>query len=101
MFYVGQKVACVDADAVEGDGRVRLREGRIYTVRKIATHSVRWFRLPKFKDEHRVVWLEEITDRPGDDTPYCVLRFRPVVERKTDISIFTAMLNPSKVEEPA
>ena len=28
-------------------------------------------------------------------------RFRPVVERPTDISIFTAMLNPSKVEELA
>lgn len=29
---------------------------------------------------------------------FCITRFRPIVERKTDISIFTAVLKPSQVD---
>jgi hypothetical protein len=38
----------------------------------------------------------EITNSSAWDGAYASSRFRPIVERKTDISIFTAMLNPSK-----
>jgi hypothetical protein len=51
------------------------------------------------------LWLDEIknpvlryTDGDVGEIPFAAFRFRPVVERKTDISIFTAMLKPSKVE---
>jgi hypothetical protein len=103
MFYVGQKVVCVDAVEhthfappnvmVEGslDG---LREGVVYTVRSVGRRHPRCpFGV--------LVWLTEIV-RPikGDlsklygELGYDPRRFRPLIERKTDISIFTDMLKP-------
>jgi hypothetical protein len=45
------------------------------------------------------MWLEEIVR--GEDVPFLVRRFRPLVERKTDISCFTEMLNNVRAKEPA
>lgn len=88
-FHVGQKVVCVDARAIEpftgahgmlGD----LALGSIYSVASIS------------RDGNGVVLhLNEIL-RPSNKGYYAV-RFRPVIERKTDISIFTAMLTPNRV----
>lgn len=102
-FYVGQKVVCVDGVAhhkyitglypkVRGD-LDGLTEGSVYTVRAVG----RWH--PKGGPS---VWLQEIT-RPiktsaamsFGEPGYAVQRFRAVVERKTDISVFKAMLNSS------
>lgn len=100
-FYVGQRVVCVDDDIKShglpawaypvGDlGGLRLRA--VYTVRRYGLDDIG---LP-------TVWLEEIVREihpdAGDTTEpgYNPARFRPVVERKTDISIFKAMLNPSR-----
>jgi hypothetical protein len=90
----------VDADAGESDGRKRLAEGRIYTIRKVSAdyQAAFWKRHPRFNGGP-VVWLYEVQDRVLGDAPYNARRFRPVVERKTDISIFKAMLNPSDVRE--
>lgn len=92
MFYVGQKVVCVDASEMLNDGGFRrdapmLSEGSIYTV--IATRSVGPF---------HGVQVAEV--RPSEEHLWGFLasRFRPIVERKTDISIFTDMLTP-KTEE--
>ena len=69
-FRVGQKVVCVDASHAPGSGRptpvLEEQPGR--------TIDGKW--------------------RP--DFGFRAARFRPVVERNTDISIFTKMLNPSK-----
>jgi hypothetical protein len=99
-FTVGQKVVCVDAKGGFTNllGEIRdtheLSEGAIYTIRTISTwdhggHPV-------------VVRLQEITERkvpvgcfsvdPDSDSPFLASRFRPLVERKTDISVFTKML---------
>lgn len=89
-FYFGQKVVCVNAPPFGG----RLRKGGVYTV---------------------CGWSENVTGNPDGSRSRGVLlkelppirlmdgkpngfwheRSRPAVERKTDISIFTAMLNPS------
>lgn len=85
-FRVGQKVVCVDASSHfsgvwGGDVPV---EGAVYTVKAVGpsrrTYS---FGIP-------CLWLREITN--DGDGEYQASRFRPAVERKTDISIFTKML---------
>jgi hypothetical protein len=98
-FRVGQKVVCINSG--EGD-QVRfykdeaLIQDYIYTIRSVHLH-----------DGHPVLWLEEVRrddasiDEWGPLVGYSTSRFRPVVERKTDISIFTALLKtrPISVDE--
>ena len=97
-FRVGMKVVCVDASADIGGGdewgpTEAPREGRAYTITSI--HE--WC-------GHPVVWLAEIVRDAnsiewfGPKCGYGVERFRPAVERKTDISIFTRMLTDDKVD---
>lgn len=81
-WYVGMKVVCVDA---EHGGRPLLRKGRIYTIRHLE---------PEF------VGLQEPStwsDEAGAEAGWFYSRFRPVQRRKTDISVFTAMLSKPKV----
>lgn len=93
-FRVGQKVVCVDVSSFltgKPDKEIDLVKGRVYTVREIGLTS--WM-----DGSSECIRVEEIKVRrkDGSDTPFFARRFRPVVERKTDISIFTAMLNTSK-----
>lgn len=81
-FHVGQKVVCVDASEHKA-----LHAGTVYTI--AAIHH---------EDGETFVGLLEI---PRNHADWYAWRFRPVVEPKTDISIFTAMLTPKKVTEPA
>ena len=100
MFYVGQKVVCVDADcgSMYGNPLVQytsclhgLKEKEIYTIRAIFNDgSEQW--------PGGNVYLEEIK-RPFEDgmeAPYSIERFRPLVE--TDISIFEKMLVPTPID---
>ena len=97
-FHVGQKVVCVD-DKIPCRS---LANGSIYTIR--------WFGLhvdPHF-GTNLCVRLAEINPRPEEsellkdypealaDVPYYASRFRPLVTRKTDISIFKRMLTPNQ-----
>jgi hypothetical protein len=90
-FRVGQKVVCVDASPAE-HGFVCFKwivRGRVYTVRSLTPYDG--------------LLLEEVIDhtRPhlnGRERGFKSQRFRPIVERKTDISIFKAMLNPQGVD---
>jgi hypothetical protein len=101
MFRVGQKVVCVD-DTPYPDGYNKLYpvKGSIYTIRGFHTES---------HIDDVGIYLEEVVNPPiewSDSTacewPFASYRFRPVVERSTDISIFTEMLIPaSKHTEPA
>lgn len=86
MFRVGQKVVCVDASHWKSrrtDADQKLVLSAVYTIQAIeGTH----FEFPSVK-------IEELYP----DKWMRANRFRPIVERKTDISIFTAMLTPTKV----
>lgn len=96
MFRVGQKVVCVD-DAIHDEwkapgfvyvgGLDGLKKGEIYTVRAVEFDSI---------EVAESLVLEEIV-RPTlytlDRDGFRASRFRPVVERKTDISIFTDILD--------
>lgn len=77
MFQVGQKVVCIDADRTNDFGINELSEGAVYTVS----------------------WVGRATDAAGSYLGICVSehkrmvpmpfgcgRFRPITERKTDIS---------------
>lgn len=101
-FFVGQKVVCIDNTL---GGGVILKEGEtvpaletVYTVRAI----VDWG--PEYDSQLLLVEIVNPVCRwwSGEwrEGAFNVRRFRPVVERKTDISIFTAMLTPKKVKEP-
>lgn len=89
MFYVGQRVVCVD-DSPASDGcHVELKLGSVYTVSEAHWCDIYdWGVL--------VIEAPRPPERPYFSPFYKGQRFRPVVERKTDISIFKAMLNPSK-----
>lgn len=82
MFYVGQKVVCVNDDPDNYGRPVIVVKGQVYTV----SRAFDWLGV-------RALLFVEVS--PGGEPGWCASRFRPVVERKTDISIFTAMLNPS------
>jgi len=93
-FRVGQKVVCVDdSDWVASLLNMPNRpvRGRVYTVRGLYENAI---------------YLEEISNPPqarwknGDVAEACFFarRFRPVVERKTDISAFTKMLTGKRVD---
>ncbi len=77
MFHVGQKVVCVDAS------NSILEEGAIYTVNYTAD-------LPEF------VCVDGVGEwKYGIPPGWWPRRFRPIVSRKTDISIFKALLEPN------
>ena len=94
-FYVGQKVVCVDdtpdKHPMRAANMAGLMAGTIYTVRAIRVHD---------HSGRPGLMLQEIM-RPilggdGREQPFSVQRFRPAVERKTDISIFTRILDDVK-----
>lgn len=87
-FHVGQKVVCIDDSWTDLNGRPDCRpedprKGSVYEIASIA--------------EGVWLYLQEIPNGVG----YESCSFRPVVERKTDISIFTKMLNPARVKKLA
>lgn len=83
-FRVGQKVVCVDASdgalmSKRGEATGHLSDGNVYTVKSI-------------RHEPDITFLR----LEGVESGWDSTRFRPAVDRKTDISIFKAMLNPSR-----
>lgn len=96
-FRVGQKVVCVD----DADGPVGWQNysalpvvGHIYTDRALTNYS-----------DMAGVLLEEIVGKIspwGNEYSMRRSRFRPIVERKTDISALEALLLPNaKILEDA
>lgn len=94
MFRVGQKVVCVD----DSDGHIallngKIKRGAIYEVRGICQH------LPAGEIG---VWLCEcvvpaltFSDGYVCEPSWRIARFRPLVERETDIGLLTALLDPA------
>lgn len=89
-FFVGQRVTMKeDGDwysSITGqDKPTAPRYGEVYEIAKVV--DSRGLTYLEFSQWPTQGWLAD--------------EFRPVVEPKTDISIFTAMLTPKKVAEPA
>jgi hypothetical protein len=98
-FHVGQKVVCVDDLTNNTNEKLpEINAGHVYVIRRIGRIHV-----PSigYLDTEESLWLEGV-DRHikvhsiSVDLGFRHSRFRPAVTRKTDISIFKAMLNPSK-----
>jgi hypothetical protein len=87
-FHVGQKVCCVDdePDAGREWSGAALKAGTVYTIRDFVSDH--------YPGENELcVRLVEVI-RQYDGFGFRASRFRPVVERKTDISVLTALLEP-------
>jgi hypothetical protein len=87
MFRVGQQVECINGDGLLG----LIKTGQKVTISHIHSH-------PTWGD---ILGLEfsDAPPAPPDYTGYNSRLFRPIVEKKTDISIFTEMLTPTKIKE--
>lgn len=104
QFHVGQKVVLAIDFAPEvrasapGDKMILPLMGAVYTIRDIG----------EFEGEP-LVWLEEIVNAPRFyldafavmEQGFGAFRFRPLIDRDTDISIFTDMLNTQRTGVPA
>lgn len=96
-FHVGQKVVCVDGKPYSEltKGGWCPHTGGVYTIRSIFLWDEKPFlRLDEYHDTGR-------PNGPWGEGGWNALRFRPVVQRKTDISVFKDMLIPRQVEEVA
>lgn len=89
-FHVGQKVVCVDASVSSYFGtRPPLVRGGIYTVTAVIPPLAHW------PDDAWGLLVAEASPLHPLAVGFVANRFRPIVEKKTDISCFTALLNPS------
>ena len=86
-FYVGQRVVCVDNKGQ----RDFLQNGQTYTIER-----------GNFVDNDKVfVWIAGVCVDCPILRGFFASRFRPLVEKKTDISVFTALLKPRRVTRTA
>src|SRR5215470_2330025 len=105
-FRVGQRVVCIDASPNQRYGVAvpGLKRGGIYIIRSIG-------RKPKWESPGWGVLVEGICIKHPDvgcEWPMKPSRFRPVVDRPTDIGVFKKMLAgepastpPQKRKKPA
>jgi hypothetical protein len=103
-FRVGQKVVCVNAGDIDGvpqangfwDEGEEIVEGQVYTIHSTFLHAC----------GERLVRLVEVRRTPfsischGHDG-YAAERFRPVVDRKTDISFAHEILRKASRKQEA
>jgi hypothetical protein len=97
-FHVGQKVVCVE-DEWPGFVDCPLVKGAIYTVDEIIAPELTW----SFDgiDVRPSIRLVETRNNVAEIDSFNPARFRPLVETKTDISVFQAMLTDQKQAVPA
>lgn len=102
-FRVGQKVVLVNDASINGGsarfyweahGAIYPVLNTVYTVRKVANHSISGIELLLLAG----IDNEAVSNALGYvlEQGFEAYRFRPVVTRKTDISIFKSMLKPSR-----
>lgn len=98
-FQIGQKVVCIARPTERAlGGEIYPDVGEVYTVRDIRS-SIRWggdfvIRLNEIRNPERRYKNGEFTECWFRST-----RFRPVAERKTDITVFTEILR--RASKPA
>ena len=91
MLFVGQKVICIDDKIPRGFvfcEPLLIKKGQIYTVREVGLKS--WI------NGDECIRLSEIIRNP--DVPYWSKRFRPIVDKQTDIQFAYDILN--KINSP-
>jgi hypothetical protein len=88
-FYVGQKVVCVNDAGLAGASYSHPMRGNIYTISAIGLF-----------DGAPHVDVVEFVLYPVP-LAWKAYRFRPAIQRKTDITIFTEILDKSRSKEPA
>lgn len=100
MFYLGQKVVCIN-DTPQSPFRPcldGLTKGNVYTIRWIGDYFDIYDQTTNL-----CIRVEEILrlldNRYIQDMPYLASRFRPLIEKKTDISVFEKLLIPTKTRE--
>lgn len=98
-FRVGQKVVCVETwspTAGQGYGdEVGPIEGQIYTIRAIGCFNSSYPGMLLCR-LHEIINPVRDYAEGRDEGAFGAFRFRPIVNRKTDISTFTRMLTPTK-----
>lgn len=104
IFHAGQKIVCIDARGTNSCGRQELIEQRIYTVVWCGALSPAIF---TYMRSRGLLWCapsyvrlfefqRPVIVQLGEELPFSAERFRPVVSRRTDISIFTEMLDRTR-----
>jgi hypothetical protein len=91
-FYVGQRVECID------DGWRRPNPWVTRFPKKSEIFTIREIFISKDDGRTQCLRLDEIqcgVCRLGNEVGFEASSFRPIVERKTDISIFESLLNPA------
>lgn len=83
MFEVGQRVVCINSDPRPGGKPTHLHRGRTYTVASIILEC--W--------DGPGITLAELAIPYRGKLGWLAERFRPLQERKTNISVFTEILN--------
>lgn len=108
-FHVGQKVVCVGCNGTpkppgfwekwQQDWNVTIpQRGVVYTVRDVRTspRGTHFIRVAEIRNP-----IIEFSDCPPMEPWFFSEGFRPVVERKTSIEVFKALLTPAKQPEVA
>jgi hypothetical protein len=102
MFHIGQRVVCIhDVASPPANEFPNLPiKGSIYTVRGFVSPDGECERTPG-------MLLEEFANPPWEykegvfEPSFHPYHFRPLVQNKTDISVFTRMLHNVLTKEPA
>lgn len=98
MFRVGQKVVCVYDGEWQLHGFETTPKYRgVYTIRAISTDCNSGYGL-SFEEIHNrpARYVNDIVGPIIKEKMWRSSRFRPLVEKKTDISVFTKMLTGTK-----
>lgn len=94
MFYIGQKVVCISVESFDLYPRTKVPKlNSVYTIRNFDdSNSVRFFELV-----NEIGYCIDIdTDKESLAEPSFYLKnFKPLLKKQTDISILTALLNPT------
>lgn len=95
-FWVGQKVVCWNADWPKASyygEEILPQKDEVYTIRELV--EIAGCKLLRVNEIHNPVMDYNFGEY---ECAFRVSRFRPAVDRKTDISIFTKMLKSGKVD---
>lgn len=94
MWYVGQRVVCVaDGPCCCCQTPTPVRNGCVYVVRQVVTYIGPDVPPANVRHGDLVIHLFDAPSRVGIHWGYATSRFRPAVDRKTDISVFKEILD--------
>lgn len=98
-YHVHQKVVCIDDTELGTDSKGIIVAGETYEVRWIGDFD-HWLTGYAFCLRVTGVVRPTLKGTHADqsDMPFRASRFKPIITKKTDISVFTAMLNTKQLE---